>query len=309
MLTAFQVILTGDQEVTDPPGGTGSNASGFGAVIFDSAAVTASYSFTIEGLDFGPVTGGLPQTKNDSGDDVTRTHFHTAPANANGPIVFGQIDTVAPVNEQDDDDLDIDLNLDGSWTVSGIWETSDPTNATGLKITDFAAALGSATPGTAVNLYFNVHTDEFGAGEIRGQLVAIANDLDNDVSGTKGRDLLPGLGGNDTILGFAGDDRLEGGDGNDSMDGGKGQDILVGGAGNDTLTGGQGPDLYDFNAGFGMDIVTDFMSSQDQIRLLFQATPSVEQVGADTVITVGTNTITLLGVQESSLPDDFLIMA
>ena len=51
-------------------------ASGLGTVIFDSAAVAASYSFRIEGVDFGPVTGGLPQTPT-SDDDVTRTHFHS----------------------------------------------------------------------------------------------------------------------------------------------------------------------------------------------------------------------------------------
>jgi serralysin len=280
MLTAFQVIITGDQEVTDPLGGTGSHASGFGAVIFDSVAVTASYSFTIEGLDFGPVTVGLPQTPNDSLDDVTRVHFHTAASGVNGPIVFGQIDPAQ------DDDLEIVLNPDGSWTVSGVWEQSDANGS----INNFATALGSATPGTAVNLYFNVHTNDFGGGEIRGQLVAIANDAADVVTGTAGNDLLPGLGGNDRI------------------DGGKGKDILVGGAGDDLLTGGTGPDL--FVAGLGHDIITDFKSSQDQIQLS-QDPESVRQVGDDVVITLaGNNTVTLLGVKLSSLQaDDISILA
>ena len=133
MSTAFRVVLTGDQEVTSPPGGTGSEASGLGTVIFDSAAVTASYSFTIEGVDFGPVTGGSPQTPT-TDDDVTRTHFHTAAAGVNGPIVFGQIDTVDPAFEQDDDDLDVVLNADGSWSVSGVWDQDDPPRRLALHV-------------------------------------------------------------------------------------------------------------------------------------------------------------------------------
>jgi serralysin len=247
MSTAFRVILSSDQEV--PP--TGSTASGLGTVIFDSAAVTASYSFTIEGLDFGPATGGPPQTPA-TDDDVTRTHFHTAVAGVNGPIVFGQIDQ-DPALEQDNDDLTIALNPDGSWTESGVWETTDPVNQTNLSIADFAAVLGSATVGTEVPLYFNVHTSDFPGGEIRGQLIAIADDNDNVVDGTAGNDLLPGLGGDDIIRGFAGDDTLQGGDGNDTLLAGLGNDTLEGGAGNDFLSGGQGDD--NINTGQGDDVV------------------------------------------------------
>ena len=249
MSTAFRVVLTGDQEVTSPPGGTGSKANGLGTVIFDSAAVTASYSFTIEGVDFGPVTGGSPQTPT-TDDDVTRTHFHTAAAGVNGPIVFGQIDTVAPANEQDDDDFAIELNADGSWTLSGVWDQDDPPSPNmGVTINNFADDLGSATVGTAVELYFNVHTSEFGAGEIRGQLIAIADDNDNVVDGTAGDDLLPGLGGDDIIRGFAGDDTLQGGDGNDTLLGGRGDDNINTGQGDDVVLGGAGNDMIGGMAG------------------------------------------------------------
>ena len=255
-----QATLTSVKCHSRPFGGTGSEASGLGTVIFDSAAVTASYSFTIEGVDFGPVTGGLPQTP-ETEDDVTRTHFHTAAAGVNGPIVFGQIDTVAPANEQDDDDFAVALNADGSWSLSGVWETTDPPSPTGVTITDFADDLGSATVGMAVPLYFNVHTSEFGGGEIRGQLIAIAAN-DNVVDGTAGNDLLPGLGGDDIIRGFAGDDTLQGGDGNDTLLAGRGNDTLEGGAGNDFLSGGQGDD--NINTGQGDDVV-DGGAGNDQI--------------------------------------------
>jgi CHRD domain len=159
MSTAFRVVLEGDQEV--PP--TGSMASGFGTVIFDSTEIAASYSFRIEGVDYGPVTGLPPQTPTTL-DDVTATHFHNEVRGVNGAVVFGQIGPA-----QDPDDFAIVANADGSWTLSGRWETTDPAN---VSIANFATVLGSAPVGSEVPLYFNVHTTQFPGGEIRGQLVA-----------------------------------------------------------------------------------------------------------------------------------------
>ena len=168
MSTAFRAVVEGTQEV--PP--NGSTASGLGTVIFDSVAVAASYSFRIEGVDYGPATGGPAQTPTTL-DDVISTHFHNQVRGVNGPVVFGQINPA-----QDNDDLAIVQNTDGSWTVSGRWETTDPAN---VSIADFAATLGSAAVGSEVPLYFNVHTTQFPAGEIRGQLITIADDNANVV--------------------------------------------------------------------------------------------------------------------------------
>ena len=110
-------------------------------------------------------------------------------------------------------------------------ETTDPAN---VSISDFAATTRFGAGGSEVPIYFNVHTEEFPAGEIRGQLVAIADDNDNVVVGTAEDDLLPGLGGNDVVTGLAGDDTLQGGDGND---------ILIGNEGNDDINTGAGDDL------------------------------------------------------------------
>jgi serralysin len=236
MSTAFRVVLEGSQEV--PP--NNSTASGLGTVIFDSTAVAASYTFRIEGVDYGPATGGPAQTPSTL-DDVTSTHFHNQVRGANGPVVFGQINPA-----QDNDDLLIALNADGSWTVSGRWETTDPAN---VSIANFAGDLGSAPVGSEVPLYFNVHTNQFPGGEIRGQLVAIADDNDNVVVGTNQDDFLPGLGGNDIIRGLAGNDRLEGGDGDDIIEGGRGNDDINTGAGNDLVFGGAGNDTVGGMAG------------------------------------------------------------
>lgn len=109
---------------------------------------------------------------------------------------------------------------------------------------------------------------------------------------------------------------MEGGSGNDNIDGGNGEDTVNGGTGDDVLTGGNGADLFVFNVGFGDDVITDFKDN-DGIQFddeLFARPEAVlaasEQVGDDIVITAGTNTVTLLGVQLSSLQaNDFLIQA
>jgi Ca2+-binding RTX toxin-like protein len=236
MSTAFRAVLEGTQEV--PP--NNSMASGIGTVIFDSTEVAASYTFTIEGVDYGPATGAPPQTPSPL-DDVTSTHFHNQDRGANGPVVFGQIGPA-----QDEDDLDIALNTDGSWTVSGRWETTDPAN---VSIANFAGDFSSAAVGSEIPIYFNIHTNQFPGGEIRGQLIAIADDNDNVVVGTRGDDFLPGLGGNDIIRGLAGNDRLEGGDGDDIIRGGQGNDDINTGAGNDLVFGGPGNDSVGGMAG------------------------------------------------------------
>ena len=387
MSTVFRVILEGSQEV--PP--NNSTASGVGTVVFDDAAVAASYSFDIQGLDFGPITSGQPLT---DPNDVNNTHFHSQVRGTAGPVVFGQI---TPAH--DNDDLAIELNGDGSWSVSGRWETTDP-----VPITNFSAVLGdtfanvlkSAAVGSDAPLYFNVHSVQFPGGAIRGQLVAIADDIDDVATGTTGNDVIDGGNGNDAILGLAGDDTLNGGNGNDVLDGGGGDDSLTGGngddllygsvgtdslvggngedsldggagddelaggngkdsldggagddelaggngedslaggagddeldggngtdtvnggIGDDVLTGGNGPDQFVFNTAFGDDVIADFKDN-DLIQFdddLFLSSEAVlmasEQVGEDTVITAGTNTVTLLGVQLSSLQaNDFSIL-
>ncbi|XIA68005.1 CHRD domain-containing protein [Bradyrhizobium sp. TZ2] len=93
-----------------------------------------------------------------------------------------------------------------------------------------------------IPIYFNIHTEPFPGGEIRGQLIAIADDNANVIEGTAGDDLLPGLGGDDVILGRAGDDTIQGGEGNDFLSGGQGDDDINTGPGNDVVLGGAGND-------------------------------------------------------------------
>src|SRR5262245_21415105 len=72
-----------------------------------------------------------------------------------------------------------------------------------------------------------------------------------NLNGTRGPDVIVGLGGGDAISGGAGNDVICGGKGVDVLVGGKGEDTLlgqaardffVGGPGNDRCEGGKGPD-------------------------------------------------------------------
>ncbi len=159
MTRIFTVSLTGSQEV---PSNT-SAAGGGGTVIWEEGASTATYQFIIRGLDFGLAAGTGAQTPA-TADDVVNMHFHSQIRGVNGGVVFGQINPA-----QDADDLRVTQNADGSWTVTGAWERTDPAT---VPITDFAAALNLIPHGVDAPLYFNVHSTAFPAGEIRGQLVA-----------------------------------------------------------------------------------------------------------------------------------------
>jgi predicted extracellular nuclease len=100
------------------------------------------------------------------------------------------------------------------------------------------------------------------------------NGGNDTITGDNGSDTLNGNRGNDTLLGGNGDDLLHGGSGADALDGGRGNDTLVGGLGNDVLTGGNGSDRIVYNTiAEGMDIVTDFNTSQDilDLRSVFQS--------------------------------------
>jgi Ca2+-binding RTX toxin-like protein len=94
---------------------------------------------------------------------------------------------------------------------------------------------------------------------------------------------------NDVIVGSSLGERIYGEGGNDQIDGGGGSDILFGGAGVDTLTGGNGNDTFEFQAGGGHDVVTDFANG-DRISIYgYAAAIAIEQSGADAVIRLSAN--------------------
>ena len=164
--------LNGDQEVT--PGDL--NATGNSVLTLNDLGNSLEYSLTVSGLDFGAnsLIAGGPQTA-DRSDDVTRIHIHNAARGENGDVVFSLFDLVAPTlgNERNivgnqDDDLVTTLNDDGSVTLTGIWEETDPANT---ALSAFVDDIRNAGVEEDIDLYWNVHTNEFPGGAIRGQLI------------------------------------------------------------------------------------------------------------------------------------------
>ncbi len=113
-----------------------------------------------------------------------------------------------------------------------------------------------------------------------------------------------GGSGNDVITGNAAANSLTGGSGNDTIVAGGGADRLEGGAGDDFLDGGAGADIFVFAPGFGHDTIRGFdanpASGQDLLDIhafhIDIASVSIQDLGNDTLITIGADTITLLGV-------------
>jgi Ca2+-binding RTX toxin-like protein len=129
---------------------------------------------------------------------------------------------------------------------------------------------------------------------------------DDSLMGGQGDDYIHGNQGRDVLLGDLGNDTLLGGQGEDVIAGGEGNDYLSGDLGDDVLTGGGGADVFNFVLGQGRDVVTDF-GQGDHIQLSvgqaanFQALAAkMSMAGADTVISLGAETIVLAGVQMAS---------
>jgi phospholipase/lecithinase/hemolysin len=137
--------------------------------------------------------------------------------------------------------------------------------------------------------------------------------------GGQGNDMIFGGGAGDIILGNLGDDTLTGAAGGDVIRGGQGDDVIVGGSGNDyisgdrgndTETGGPGADIFHSFSGAGIDRVLDFHASEgDRVMLDPGTSYTVSQVGADTVVDMGSgDQVILVGVQFSTLPNGWIFL-
>ena len=152
------------------------------------------------------------------------------------------------------------------------------------------------TSSATFSLAANVENLTFtGAGNFTGN----GNASNNVITGNGGTDVLNGNGGADTLIGNGAVNSLNGGAGND---------VLIGGAGNDVMNGGADNDIFVFADGFGNDMISQFDANatggQDLLDIsdlgitaaTFATDVSIVDLGNDTLVTIGANTMTLLGV-------------
>jgi Ca2+-binding RTX toxin-like protein len=149
---------------------------------------------------------------------------------------------------------------------------------------------------------------------VNAQSTDIGNDSLNSIEN------IIGSQGNDTIIMGAGVNVINGGSGADTINAGGGNDTITGGAGNDILNGGADNDTFIFASGFGADTITGFdalaAGGQDRLQLNsslgvtlanFTTMVNISNSAGNTLITIGTDTITLLGVNSANVDaNDFL---
>ena len=118
----------------------------------------------------------------------------------------------------------------------------------------------------------------------------------------------------EAVVGTSASDVLTGGDSRDALDGRGGADTLTGGRGADRLTGGHGADTFEFMAGSGADVITDFMAGEDELRFVgfglsdgSQALSSAFQTGFNVVFEFGEgDSLTVLNAELDLLRGDIL---
>ncbi|KZL19834.1 Serralysin C precursor [Pseudovibrio axinellae] len=109
----------------------------------------------------------------------------------------------------------------------------------------------------------------------------------------------------------SGDDQLIGNSADNALYANAGDDVLEGGQGDDTLSGGTGSDTFVFNINCDADTIIDFSDGLD--FMMFESGASnfadltVQDTGADTVVSYDGGSITLTGIESSLISaDDFM---
>lgn len=87
-----------------------------------------------------------------------------------------------------------------------------------------------------------------------------------------------------------------GSDGDDLIQGGKGVDFIEGGKGNDTLRDNSGHNTFLFSGHFGQDRVIGYQLTDKLVFKDVQGSVDYREHGGDTVISVGGDSVTLVGV-------------
>ena len=197
-----------------------------------------------------------------------------------------------------------------------VYDISDPTNP---QLATFLANAGDVAPesgifvsaaDSATGQPLFIVSSEGSATLTVYQLSAprtVGGNGADELIGTISNDVLTGGNGDDFLYANLGNDQLFGGNGADRLDGGWGDDLLSGGNGNDLLTTGLGADVIVVGRVNGDDVVTDFDTGFDAIRLedgvqlRRSVVRDVDGDGIDDLVLTfknGGGSLTLLGVSD-----------
>ena len=194
-------------------------------------------------------------------------------------------------------EVNIDLAVPGG---AGDGAT-DSVTAFGTSGDDVALVVGDASGVSVVGLAAQINVTGTEAANDRIVIQGLAGDDVIEASGVAVGAV--GL----TLDGGDGNDVLIGSDGDDILLGGAGDDVLIGGLGNDVLDGGDGSDIeiQGFVAGADTDDQIDLTGRGFSFDWLMAHT---NEADGNTILDLGDQQITLIGVQASTLhQDDFLL--
>ena len=188
------------------------------------------------------------------------------------------------------------INSRGAETTKIYPETSSDSLPSGLSYDSSKKKLtvGTSYSGAAIDLKnYATTTKTVDASAFTKKISITGNKLGDSIKGGSGNDTLTGGSKADTIYGGNANDKLYGAAGNDKLYGDAGNDTLTGGAGADTLTGGDGKDFFVYASGDGKDVITDYTSLQDKIKITSGEISGTSYSGSDVIFSVGTGSITV----------------
>ncbi|MBP7336332.1 MAG: hypothetical protein KBA48_11010 [Niveispirillum sp.] len=219
---------------------------------------------------------------------------------AGNDVLFGDAGSDVLIGGAGNDTIDGGDNASGLDVASYSGAFTDyviAANGGTITITDSNAADGNEGTDTLTTIEALQFSDRF----VRVAVERVATNLSASgeyVYGTVLGEVIAGTSDGDGILGREGNDTINAGSGDDYIDAGLGDDFIDGGAGNDVfrwVTGDGNDTISGFEAGDILSINSVVNASDVAFNI----------VGSNTVITVGTATLTLLGYTALLTDDNF----
>lgn len=133
----------------------------------------------------------------------------------------------------------------GAFLANGYFAATAGSNPN-ASLAEFNAILGSQSGSFGINQFYTNLGAWLASGGLLGggsSLPVQYTNLDEQIPGSAGNDIIFAEGGNDVVDGWLGNDYLAGGAGNDWLFGNVGDDYLIGRTGTDVLFGGVGSDF------------------------------------------------------------------